>query len=459
MVLAVSGKIDHYLSEFERFEKAAEGTKPVWLDDLRQRAIVRFEQLGFPTPKNEDWRFTNISPLLKHSFRFALEAPTNTVEIPFRIPHSATTLVFCNGVYSAAESSPNHLPKGAMVTNLAAAVLLQPRLIEPYLGRLISAEDAFSALNTAFLHDGAFVYIPDGTVLENPLHLIFVTAATAYPPMQHPRNLFVFGKNVSATVIETYVADSADVYFTNAATEVFVGEASHVRHYKLQQEGEKSFHIATTTARQERNSNYASIALTIGAQLTRNNSNVVLDGAGAECSLDGLYLLHGKQHADNQTAIDHAQPHCTSQELYKGVLSGHSAGVFNGKIVVRKDAQKTNARQTNKNLLLSEGTHVNTKPQLEIRADDVKCTHGATIGQLETEPLFYMKSRGIDDHTARRLLTYGFANEVIDGVRPESLRQLFDEIIMQRLEDQTAEKDVAAPDRKGAIQMSEGRPQ
>jgi Fe-S cluster assembly protein SufD len=455
MVLAVSGKIEHYLSEFERFEKVAEGTKPVWLEDLRQRAIARFEELGFPTTKHEDWRFTNITPILKHLFRFGLESPANTVEIPFRIPQPCSELVFCNGVYSPSLSFPNHLPKGAMLTNLGEAVLLHPHLIEPYLGRLIRAEDAFSALNTAFLHDGAFLYIPDGTVVDQPLHLIFITTSTADPSMHHPRNLLVFGKNVSATVIETYLADSADVYFTNAATEVFVGEASNVRHYKVQEENEKSFHIATTTARQERNSNYASISLTIGAQLSRNNSNVILDGEGAECSLDGLYLIHGKQHSDNQTSIDHAQPHCTSHELFKGVLSGRSGAVFNGKIIVRKDAQKTNARQTNKNLLLSDGTHVNTKPQLEIRADDVKCTHGATIGQLEAEPLFYLKSRGIDDQTARRLLTYGFANQVIDPVAPERLRKLFDEILMKRLEDQTAEK--ASSQTKGGIQMSEGR--
>lgn len=453
--MAVSDKIEHYLSEFVRFEKDVAGTKPGWLVDLGQKAISRFEEIGFPSSKEEDWRFTNISPVLKPAFRFTLEQAAHDLTVPFRIPQPCSELVFCNGVYSPALSFPNHLPGGSMLTNLADAVLLHPDLIEPYLGRLIFAQDGFSALNTAFLHDGAFVYIPDGTMLDHPLHFIFVSTETVDPAMHHPRNLLVFGKNVNATVIETYLSDSTDAYFTNAATEVFLGDGANVRHYKMQKESEKSFHISTTTVSQERNSTYASLSLTIGADLTRNNFNVVLDGQGAECVLDGLYMIHGKQHVDNQTSIDHAEPHCTSHELYKGILSGRAGAVFNGKIVVRKDAQKTNARQTNKNLLLGDGAHVNTKPQLEIRADDVKCTHGATIGQLELEPLFYLKSRGIDDHTARRLLTYGFAREVIDPVVPDRVRELFDEILMQRLERQTSEP--AASPGKGRIQISEGR--
>ena len=282
---------------------------------------------------------------------------------------------------------------------------------------------AFVALNTAFVADGAFIEIPKGLVLEKPIHLLYVSDAAGQPVVSHPRNLIVAGRESQVGVIESYVALSEAAYFTNAVTEVVAGEGAVVDYCKAQQESDLAFHYARVQVRQERSSSVSIHSFALGAALLREEVQTVLDGEGAEAALNGLFVIAGRQHVDNHTVIDHAKPHCSSRELYKGILEGKSTGVFNGKIIVRKDAQKTDSKQSNKNLLLSEDAVINTKPQLEIFADNVKCTHGATIGQINPEAVFYLRSRGIAWEEARNLLTYAFANELMERLKYGPLRQ------------------------------------
>lgn len=343
-------------------------------------------------------------------------------------------LVFVNGHFSPDLSSLDRLSGNLKAGSLAAMLDSDPGILEPYLGRYASFEqNAFTALNTAFMRDGAFLLLPQGSVIPEPIHLLFVSTARRQSTVIYPRNLIVAGAGCRLTVVESYVGVYNDVYFTNAVTEIVAGDESVVEHYKVQQESEKAFHVGCLQAHPGRSGNFSSCFVSLGGSLVRNDVNAVLDREGIECTLNGLYLTRGKQHVDNQTSIDHAQPHCSSRELYKGILDGKSSGVFNGKIVVRKDAQKTNARQTNKNLLLSDHALVNTKPQLQISADDVKCTHGATIGQLDDEALFYMRTRGIGEETARSLLTYAFASEVVAGIKVEALRSHVDGVLLRQV--------------------------
>jgi Fe-S cluster assembly protein SufD len=289
------------------------------------------------------------------------------------------------------------------------------------------------ALNTAFAEDGALIEIPRGLVVEEPIHLLFVSTPGTEPAVSHPRNLILAGRESQATIIEAYVGLGDGVYFTNAVSEIVTAEGAVIDHYKLQGESEKAFHVATVQGLQERSSSLNSHNLSFGAALTRNDVNSVLDAEGAECTLNGLFVVAGRQHVDNHTTLDHAKPHCNSHELYKGILDGQAVGVFNGKIMVRKEAQKTNAIQSNKNLLLSEGAVINTKPQLEIYADDVRCTHGATVGQLDRDALFYMQTRGIAREAARDLLTYAFAGDLFDRVNVATVRNRLDEALYSKL--------------------------
>jgi Fe-S cluster assembly protein SufD len=320
--------------------------------------------------------------------------------------------------------------------SLATALNSDSALVEPHLARHAGYQDhPFVALNTAFLQDGAFVSIPRGKAVERPIHLLFVSThdRRGTATVSHPRNLILAGDDSQAMVIESYIGLNNALYFTNAVTEIVAGENAVVAHYKLQRESEEAFHISTVQASLSHNSNFSSHSIDLGGALVRNDVNAVLDGKGIECTLDGLYMVAGRQHVDNHTRIDHVKPHCSSRELYKGVLGGRSKGVFNGKIYVHKDAQKTDAKQTNKNLLLSEDAVINTKPQLEIYADDVKCTHGTTIGQLDQEAIFYLRSRGIDLEAARGLLTYAFASEMIGRIKVEPVRAQLETLLLTRL--------------------------
>jgi Fe-S cluster assembly protein SufD len=335
-----------------------------------------------------------------------------------------------SGVSSAAAGS-----RGVRIESLASAIKTDPGRLLPHLANYARYDDnAFTALSTAFMQDGALVSIPDGTVLKDPIHLLFVSTEAGVSAVSHPRNLFLLGRNSQASIVESHRSLASGVCFTNAVTEVLLGENAVLDHHHLQDERPGSYHIGATHVRQERNSNYTSHSVSLGGALVRNEIVAVLDGEGAECTLNGLYLATGKQHVDNHTVIDHAKPRCNSHELYKGILDGTARGVFNGKIVVRKDAQKTDAKQTNKNLVLSDGASIDTKPQLEIFANDVKCTHGATVGQLDDEAIFYMRSRGIGEGKARDILIDGFAGDVVDRIRIAPLRDALHDIIHRRLE-------------------------
>jgi Fe-S cluster assembly protein SufD len=360
------------------------------LAEIRKRAAELFETRGYPTTRDEEWRFTNVAPIAKASFPVIAPNP--------------------NG-HSLREGLERH-----------------PGLIEEHLGQHASSEaNAFVALNTAKFEDGAFVHVPRNTVVEEPLWIDFTAVADR---ATHPRNLIIVDANSQVRIVERYRGSGR--YFTNAVTEIVVGENSIVEHVKLEEESPESFHVATIQVSQSRNSNFKSHNISFGGALVRNDVNTVLS-TGCEGTLNGLYLVSGKQHIDNHTALDHAAPHAASYEVYKGILDGTSSAVFNGKIFVRKDAQKTDAKQTNKNLVLSEGATINTKPELQILADDVRCTHGATIGQLDQEALFYLRTRGIGTTDARDLLIYAFARDIIDRIGIPNIREYLEGALFERL--------------------------
>ena len=419
--------IEPYLSSFERLEKELAGKQPTWLEQIRKEAILRFSELGFPSPRQEEWKYTEVAPIRRTSFQPAayelngwsadrLDGLTfGNLQCP--------RLVFLNGHYSAELSSLKGLPETVQVESLAEVLKHNPDLVKPHLARHARYEDhSFVALNTASFQDGAWVHIPKGEVVQEPIHLLFLSTAAEEAVVLHPRNLILVGCNSQVTFVESYVGLPEAVYFTNSVTEIVAEENAVVDHYKLHHESKKAFHIATLQVHQDRSSSVRTFNATLGGALTRNEVNIVLDGEGAECSLEGLYLISGRQHVDNHTRLEHAKPHCDSREIYKGILDEKATGVFHGRIVVLPGAQKTDSKQTNNNLLLSDDALINTKPQLEIYANDVKCTHGATIGQLDQNALFYLRSRGIDQTTARSLLIYAFANQVVSRIKVAAVR-------------------------------------
>ena len=429
-----------YASDFFCFEKSAGGKGPSWLMALRREAIERFGTFGFPTTKEENWKYTNIAPLVKIPFHWIngvlrTSVTTKDVEQAGFGASDSIRLVFVNGRYKRALSSPGKTMGPVIVESLAKILAIEPAQIQPYLEHPVYRGSAFRALNTAFLNDGAYVHIPKGSVVPGLIHLLFIsTAEPERPTVSHPRNLIVAEAGSQATIIESYVGLGSEIYFTNAYTEIIAAENAIIDHYRLQRESQGAFHVGALEIHQGRNSQVSSFSLSLGAALSRNDVNTLLAGEGGDLALNGLYLVGGRQLADNHTVIDHATPHCNSRELYLGLLDGKSRGVFDGKIFVRPDAQKTVARQTNKNLLLSKEALVNTKPQLEINADDVKCNHGATIGQLNEDALFYLRSRGIGENQARSVLTYAFANEVVNLIRVDPVRQWLESLLLDRLE-------------------------
>ena len=435
----VSEELDRYLLDFERFETDGATRAASWVHELRTAAVARFAELGFPTTRHEEWKYTAVAPIAKVPFtRLGHEGPvllSGALErLGFGLSEGAR-LVFVNGRYSEEFSSLRALPGGVRMGSLASALAADSERIQPHLARSARHQDhAFVALNTAFIEDGAFLNVPAGKVVGDPIHLLFISTARGTATASHPRNLIVVGNNSQVTIVETYVGSDTAVYFTNAVTEIVVGENAALDHYKLQRESEEAFHVATLQVHQARNSTVASHSIALGGALVRNDVNVILDGEGGECTLDGLYMTTGQQHVDNHTRIDHARPHGLSRQLYKGILGGQSRGVFNGKIVVHPAAPKTDAKQTNKNLLLSGDALIDTKPQLEINNNDVKCTHGSSIGRLDEESIFYLRSRGIGEEMARDLLTYAFASEIINRIRGEPLRATLENLVVTRLQ-------------------------
>jgi Fe-S cluster assembly protein SufD len=429
---------DNYLSAYKLFAKAREGQDPAWLANVRERAGEAFESLDFPTTRQEAWKYTSVAPIVKIPFRQVfdpnVDGLTKETIAPLTFAESRRSqLVFVNGLFSAPLSDLSALSGGVVVCNVTEVPADRASVVRKHLAAYAGYHDEiFTALNTTSIGDGAFVHIPDGKAVETPIHLLFLSTANE-PIASHPRLLIVAGQGAIATVIESYASLGEDVYFTNAVTEVFAAEGATLDHYRLQEESERAFHIATTEVVQERGSNYSSRAISLGGQIARHNLNVSLTDENIETTIDGLYVVAGRQHVDNHTVIDHAHPHCTSHQLYKGILDGQSRAVFNGMVHVREGALLTDARQLNKNLLLSAEAHVDTKPELEIFADDVKCSHGATVGQLEDEELFYLASRGLTPERARALLTYGFAEDVISKIKLKSVREQLDRIVLDKL--------------------------
>ncbi len=427
-----------YISHFEESTRELGARRETPIDLLRKDALARFSERGFPTMREEDWKYTDLAPLAKTRFRLAPPSGPNGLSreaLEKGLGEGwGTRLVFLNGRFVPALSRAAALPPGVAVSSIVEGIAADPERVAEHLGSAAGHEDfALVALNTAFLRDGACVRVPDGVVVEDPIHLLFLSSVPGEPIVCHPRTLVVAGRNSQVTVVESYAALDGGVAFTNAVTEILAGEGSVVNHCKVERESPKSFHVATLAARVGRSSRFASHAVLIGGGLVRNDVIAVLGEEGASCALNGLYMAEGTQHMDNRTLIDHVRPHCASQETYKGVLDGKSRAVFNGEIIVRADAQKTDAHQINRNLVLSDEALVNTKPRLRILANDVKCTHGATVGMLDEDALFYLRSRGIEETAARGLLVYAFASDVIAEIPARPLRLALQHLVQARL--------------------------
>ncbi|HEX9730140.1 MAG TPA: Fe-S cluster assembly protein SufD [Gemmatimonadales bacterium] len=429
--------VARYQAQFEQFATNGASADPAWLRDLRHTAIARFGAVGFPTTREERWRFTNVDAITKAEFapsvRVAVDAGA-TAALAFGDPTSRLVAVFVNGRFQPAAASLAGLPSGVTVGSLTDAFTTHGDLIRERLGKHADLEASpFTALNAAFIHDGAFVHVPRDVELAAPLQLVFLAKADR-AVVSHPRTLVIAERGARMSIVETYAGPDGVAYWTNAVTEVVVGENAAVDAYRVQREGDGAYHTATSQSYQGRNSVYASNAFAFGSALSRHDIGAVLDGEGAEATLNGLSVLDGRQHVDHHTTIDHAKPHCNSWELFNGIYDDRSRGVFTGRIIVRPGAQKTDSKQTNNNLLLTEHARADSQPQLEIYADDVRCTHGATLGPIDPKAMFYLRSRGLDPDRARALLTYGFGAEILNAVAIDDLRDQLDGLIHGNLE-------------------------
>lgn len=419
---------DAYLNAFARFEAGRAPADQPPLRALRQAAIARFERLGFPTARNEAWRYTSVAPIARTLFApadgdgdAAVDAAALALALPPAI--NAHRLVFVDGRFAPGLSAVGALPGGARMESLAAALAAGAPGVEDPLGRVASFEDApFVSLNAAFFADGAWIPVPDGVALDRPLLVVRLTSGRRPAAATHPRILVVAGRDSRATVVEIDAGFGPEPYLTNAVTEIVAGPGAAVEHVKVGLESPAAYHVATVAAALGRASSFNSHHVTLGGALVRIELSVAFGDPGGECTLNGLYVASGRQHLDHHTRVEHAVPRCRSRELYKGVVDGRSTAVFNGQIHVHPGALKTDATQTNQNLLLSADATVNTKPQLQIDADDVKCTHGAAVGQLDEDQVFYLRARGVGPREARAMLTHAFAAEVLRRVPIEPLR-------------------------------------
>jgi Fe-S cluster assembly protein SufD len=425
-----------YQQEFTRFREEQVDSVAPWLKEIRQRGLNRFLELGFPSTREEEWRFTNVAPLRKQTFTRPRHGAIDVSQVEQSLESAPLDgafhrLVFINGRLTDVFSRVEALPSGVVLESLAEAVRTNGNTTQLPLAKHADYEHAsFTALNTAFVDDGAHVHISDGVAVEKPIQLIFVSCADTEPVMTHPRNVISLGQRSRATVMESYLGVGGERYFTNAVTEVELRESAHLVHCKLQQEQGNAFHIADTEVLQKSGSRLRSHYLSLGGSLVRNELHSVLDGEGSDCTLHGLYMASDRQHMDCRTRIDHAKPNCTSFEMYKGILDDRARGVFNGKVYVHPNAQKTDAKQSNQALLLSDDAVIDTKPQLEIYADDVRCTHGATVGDLDDDTLYYLRSRGIPTRLARSLLVYAFCNEIVQGIEVEPVRRYLENFLL-----------------------------
>ncbi|MBX3120049.1 MAG: Fe-S cluster assembly protein SufD [Fimbriimonadaceae bacterium] len=426
---------------FEALSTELEKVAPS-LFELRKKAFEEFTAVGLPTRKDEEFKYTPFREVSELSFGVAYKANVTRQELG---EHTIATsiccpLVFVNGVYAPELSEPLELPSGVIACSLKEALASNPELVLSQLGKIADLDgklgstndERFARLNDALWLDGAFVYVPKSVALENPIHILFVNKADAGVFVAHPRVLVIAEENAQVNVVETYLGLDG-VYMTNAVSEVVVGKSALVEHTRIQEESEKAFHIGTVAAHQEANSTYTSTNVQFGGHIGRCDINLWLNGEHTESWLNGTYVGNGEQILDNHTRIDHAQPNSHSFEVYKGILSDKATGVFNGKIFVYEDAQKTDAKQTNQALLLSKEAQINTKPQLEIFADDVKCTHGATIGQLREDAMFYLRARGISQTDARNMLVYAFAAEVLEKITVDTVREILEQELYEKL--------------------------
>lgn len=429
-------ELGSYLDTFGQLQQRT-SRQPEWLRSLREKGFAQFCDLGFPATRDEAWRFTNVAPIAREVFALprkgSAEVTAEDLD-PFILPGAACRLVFVNGHFVSELSDWQSLPSGVEANSLAAEIGRNAETLEAHLGRHPEGQaDAFCSLNAAFIEDGAYVRVARGTVLHAPIHLLFVSTGEDSPLMVHPRNLLIAECESQADIVEEHISLGDATFFSNSVTELIAAENAVVSHHKIECENRKTFHIATLHIRQERNSNVRSHSVLIGGALVRNNVHPVLAGEGSESLINGLFLGKERQHLDNYMMVEHASPRCTSHQFYNGILRDRAHGVFHGRILVHKDAQQTNAKQTNRNLLLSDDAQIDTKPQLEIYADDVRCTHGATIGQIDENALYYLRSRGLEECEARQLLLSAFANECLERIQSEVVRKYIGRIVHRSL--------------------------
>jgi Fe-S cluster assembly protein SufD len=425
-----------FIQNFQTFEKSLNGEKTESFHQLRKDALSKFSSLNIPSVKDEEWKYTNISPVIKYNFNVLPPKVEVTPEIVGRylfdkLEHHL--MVFVNGEFRKDLSKLNELPEQVEVTNLSAAIRKNHPALLKHFGKCAEDSDnLFTALNSAYTKDGAFILVPKNTVIKEPIHILFINKAGNEKFITQPRNLFIAEENAQVFVIEHYASEDEGIYLNNSVTEIFIGENAVLDHIKLQEESKKAFHIARMEVDQERSSNFSSHMISTGAEFSRNEFTTRFNGEGGESMLNGLFMIDGEQFFDAHTMIDHAKPNCNSHEHYKGILEDKAKGVFNGKVMVRPDAQKTNAFQENNSILLSDDAVMNSKPQLEIFADDVKCSHGATVGKLDEEAKFYLKTRGIGEESATAMLIHAFASDVITSIKIESLRDYLETIITNK---------------------------
>ena len=425
-----------YESTFAELEPRLRKADPAWVHDLRRAGIERFKTLGFPTLKEEEWRFTRTRPIAELDFRPAAAPASKVTEEDvvsrtFDDSH-CHRLVFVNGYANPALSRLSK-QRGVWMGPLSLALSERTDRVKNLLGQRVS-EQRFAALNTAFWNEGVYLEVADSVVLEKPVHVVHITIPGATPAMTHPRLVVVADRSAELTIIESHIALDDAPYFTNAVTEMVCGDNSSVTHWKVQRESMRAFHIALQHATLGPHARFSTMSISMGGALVRNDIHTILDGEGIDARVDGLYLAGGRQHVDNHTYIRHAKPHCHSFELYKGILDGHSRGVFNGRIFVDPIAQKTDAKQENNCMLLSDDARINSNPQLEIFADDVKCTHGAAIGKHDEDAIFYLRSRGIPAIDARDLMVYAFASEVLERIGETALKLRLEDDLFAWLE-------------------------
>lgn len=431
----VAAGIDQYRTHFEKLSRAAGAGG--WFAPTRKAAMARFLELGFPPPAMEDWIYTNVSPIAAATYaagRPGDDSGMATHLDSLRFAADVPLLVLVNGHFAPKLSMLKSLPQGVRFSSLREAVERDEPAVHNHLARCARYQDhAFTALNTALFEDGFYLEVGKNAIVERPIQVVHLLTRGSGPQMTHPRSLIVCGANSQCTVVESFLSENAGEQFHNVVTEIVAEDSAVVDYYKVTREGDQTSHIGTLQLQQQRSSNVHAFVATFGGGLIRHDINTVLDGEGCDCGLNGLYMVDGHQHVDNHLVVMHSQPHCDSREYFKGILDGKGKGIFSGKIIVKPGAQKTDAKQTNASLLLSRDAQVESKPQLEIFADDVKCTHGATIGQMNDEACFYLQSRGIDHDSARGLLVFAFANDVLERIKVEPLRHQLERIVISRL--------------------------